>query len=331
MMLTHELEKLIQKEDLQEKIFNIMEEIFQETNPCQIAAFLTLLRAKGETSEELFQLVNYLQSRMTPLLVNSEVIDIVGTGGDKKKSVNISTAASILAASSGCKIIKHGNSSSSSASGSADVLFKLGIDIYMSPEKAAQCFEKIGICFCFAPYYHPILAKVKEIRKALGIPTCFNLVCPLLNPARPNYLLIGVYHESLIPIIAEVLKAQKVKKAWVFHCSGYDEITTLKQTKGIEVTLGAMKPFVIDPEKLGFSKGKEEELKGGNAEENAKRILEVFSGSKGTLSDTILLNAAAALYVSGKSASVEEGITIARASLQQGKALEFLNQWRELC
>lgn len=326
-MLKETVERLIRKEEVREE--KAIQEIFEGGDPHQIAAFLTLLSAKGETKEELILIIRYLQKHMIPLDVKEDAVDIVGTGGDGKKSVNISTAAAILAASAGAKVIKHGNSSVSSSSGAADVLRVLGIDIHMSPVEAAKCFEALGITFCLAPNYHPKLAKVREIRKKLGIPTCFNLIGPLLNPAKAPYLILGVYAEKFVPLIAEILFSLKIKRAFVFHSSGYDELTTLTKTIGLEVSPQGIKPFEIDPLGLGFSPGKEEELKGGTPEENARKIIEVFQGKEGTLLDTIVLNAAAALYVSGKASSLKEGVEKAKGAIHSQKTLGLLERWKE--
>jgi anthranilate phosphoribosyltransferase len=331
-MMTEVLQKLVVREDLStEECIAVLYEIFHSAEPSQTAAFLALLRSKGETASEFLAIIRELQKTRVKLPVSRDAIDIVGTGGDGKKSVNISTAAAILTASCGMKVVKHGGSSVSSKSGAADVLEALGINIRISPEKAATSLERAGICFCFAPLYHPAFAKVRDVRKGLKIPTSFNLIAPLLNPANVHFLLFGVYQEKLLKIMAEVLFQMGVKRAWVVHCEGYDELTTLSECKGFEVTANGTKPFTIDPQELGFSQGDESDLLGGSPEENAQRIVEVFSGKEGTLADTIVLNAAAALKICGKVSDLKEGITLARSAIQKGRALETLAKWREEC
>lgn len=326
-MLTNALKKLLIGEDLEEcgAVFSHM---LQEANESQTASFLSLLRAKGETPDELLAVVRELQKVMIPLATSSDVLDIAGTGGDGKHSVNISTAAAIVAASGGVKVVKHGNFSSSSRSGSADVLRALGITTEKNPQETKENLEKLGICFCLAPVYHPALKQIGKIRKNLSIPTTFNLILPLLNPVKPDYILLGVYQEALVPIFAKVLLRLGIKKALVFHSAGYDELTTLGKTEALVVTSQGIQPFAIDPQALGFALGHEEDLRGGAPEENARLIREVFSGKEGTLYDTILLNAAAGIYVAGRAQDLNEGIQIARKCLQEGKALDLLEKWK---
>lgn len=231
-MLEQILQKLMDRKDLSASdVAEAMAMILQGAESHQIAAFLALLRAKGETADEILGIVQTMQKNMLKLDVAGDAMDIVGTGGDGKKSVNISTASAILAASCGVKIVKHGNGSVSSLSGSADVLRELGIDINLTPANAKKCFEEVGITFCFAPIYHPLMVKVKEARKGLHMPTIFNALGPLTNPAQVSHFLMGVFDEKLMPLAAKILLQMQVKRAYVVHGAGFDELTTVAPSK----------------------------------------------------------------------------------------------------
>lgn len=325
------LGKLMRKENLSSgEVAHAVEQILQGADAHQVAAFLALLRSKGETAEEILGIIQTMQRHMVKLEIDFPAIDLAGTGGDGKKTVNISTAASILAASCGVKVVKHGNVALSSSSGSADLLQKLGIDIHMDPEKGKKCLEEIGITFCFAPLYHPVMARVKEVRRGLGLPTTFNVIAPLLNPAQVPYCMMGVFDEKLIPLAVEVLLQMGIKRGFVFHGCGYDELTTVGPSHVVEINHGKQLSFILDPKSLGFSTCDPKELEGGTAEENAQKIRDLFDGKiRGGLADTILLNAGIAIYLYGLAKTIQEGISLAKKGLQEGKAAELLKKWRK--
>jgi anthranilate phosphoribosyltransferase len=330
-MLKNSIEKLMHREDLceaeiHEAIANLLTE---EVNPHQAAVFLALLHAKPETAEEILALVKAMREMMHPIKAPNtlKILDLVGTGGDKANTVNISTAASILAASCGVKIIKHGNRSVSSLCGSADILETMGVNIHLPAEEILHSVDKLGIAFCFAPNFHPALAKLRQIRKSLGIRTTFNLIGPLLNPANPAHLLMGVSEDKLVDKLADVLFQLGTERSLVFHGSGLDEITCLGQTRAIEVTQHRKKPITINPQDYGFNLCHLSDLQGDDANYNIKLLQQVFDGHENPIADTLVLNAAVALWVYGNYPSISEGIPVARANLQNGRAKELLQQW----
>ncbi len=330
-MLVECIKKLMHGESLtSEQCAAALNEILQGADQRQVAAFLVLLHAKGETAQEVIGLVHAMQQQMLPLPVDIEAIDIVGTGGDGMHTVNISTAASLLAAACGVKVVKHGNRSVSSKCGSADALEAFGIALDMPPEKIITGLHEIGIGFCFAPQFHPAMKALKEVRAALGVRTTFNLLGPLLNPAKVKHILLGVFSPDYLDLLADVLMGLGVKHAFVVHGSGLDELNTLGPVDVIEIKYDEKSAFQLDPKQYGFEYGTLEELQGGDAADNIKILQEVFSGKKGALADTIALNAGAALYVADKVGTIEEGIVIAQAQLQQGAVLNLLQSWQQI-
>lgn len=304
------LEKLIRKENLtEEECRDVLKEM---NNEAQIGAFLALLRAKGETVEELLSFVRALRAEANPFEVAKPVLDIVGTGGDCAGTVNISTGSAILAARCGIPVVKHGNRAVSSRSGSADVLEALGFSF----ENPKLSLEKTGFAFCFASSFHPMMQKMRPARQNLKIPTVFNLLGPLLNPAGTSHLMIGVYRPEYVPVIAEVLFRLGTKRSLVFHGFGLDELTCLGATDALLVTETGIEPFKIDPEKLGLKLCKREDLQGGDAETNAMLLGAALTGSS-PLSETLVLNAGVGLFLYGAAASLEEGISMAKAALRR--------------
>jgi len=299
----------------------------------QIAAFLALLRSKGETAAEIAGLASTMRELAAP--VNAQglglLLDIVGTGGDGHNTVNISTAASVVAASCGALVAKHGNRSVSSKSGSADVLEALGVDL-VGPESVRGCLEACGIAFMFAPKFHPAMKHVGPVRKALGVRTVFNILGPLLNPAKASRLMLGVYSPTLLRIYGEALHSLGVEHALVVHCCGLDELSAVGSAHAVEVTReGGVVEFAIDPAAMGIPLCTIEDLKGGDAAYNAAAIERLLSGawkdSDEGLVNTIALNAGAGLYVYGLAGSVQKGYEMARASMKAGKPLEVLRKW----
>ncbi len=290
----------------------------------QSEEFLLLLKAKGETAEEMMGIVHTMQALMTPVTIEGPLLDIVGTGGDGSHSINISTGSSILAASGCIRIAKHGNRASSSKCGSADVLEALGINLKLGPDT----MKELDICFLYAPNYHPAMKKIYPVRKKLGKSTVFNLLGPLLNPARPDYYLIGVYDELLLDLIGDVLIKLGVKRAMVVHGNGMDELTPIGPCTVVDIQNGQKTRFQLDPKNYGFAPCTMKDLQGGDATKNAEILTSVFSGQEGPVSDTLVLNAGVAHYIYGTAPSIKKGIEKARASLKNGDAFQLLEKWK---
>lgn len=302
--------------------------LLTEAAPEQITAFLVLLYAKPMTAAELYGLVMAMRRYMLVVSVKQPVLDIVGTGGDGLKTVNISTAASIVAAACGVKVAKHGNRSVSSACGSADFLEACGIPVEMTPNQVSRSIDEIGIGFCFAPVFHPAMAKLKPIRNALKIPTPFNLLGPLLNPARAQYYLLGTADPKNLVILAEVLFQLKITHGLVVHSAGLDELSLIAPTEAIEVTASGLTHLIIDPKDYGFKYSSLADITGDTAKVNVQRLLRVFVGEKSALADTIIFNAGTALWAADQASSIAEGIQLAQQALQYGAAYELLEKWK---
>lgn len=317
------LDKLLQGISLtQEESYQAGKALFSGADSLQAAAFLALLRAKKETAEELVGLVQAVREHSIPLKLNQRVLDIVGTGGDGAGTFNISTGAALLTAACGVPVVKHGNRSVSSKCGSADVLEVLGYDIHLDPEGLSESVRQSGFGFCFAPDYHPLLAAIRPIRTALKIPTALHFIGPLLNPAGTDHLLLGVYDPALVSPIAEALFLLGTKRSFVFHSNGIDELSCLGSAEGLLVEKQGQKKFAIDPVKLGLKPCTLNDLKGNDIEFNAQALREALSGKKSPLADTLILNAAVALFLYGASNTLEEGVEIAQARLQKGAILK---------
>lgn len=334
MLLRHSIERLMQRENLDAATCQgVLQEMLEDdVNVLQTAAFLTLLRSKPETAEELYGFVSALKQQMQRISVPSPVLDIVGTGGDGANTVNISTGSAILAASCGVKIVKHGNRAVSSLAGSADVLEALGININLSPEKISTGIEKLGIGFCFAPQFHPALAKLRMLRKNLQIATTFNLLGPLLNPAEPQYILLGVMRENLMENMAKTLQMLGVNHGMIVFGNGLDEMSCLGPMKILEVKQHSISEKTIDPAPLGFSYCRKEDLKGGDADTNAQILLNVFKKGNNSdyraVADTLILNAGTAIYLYGLQNSLLAGVEQARETLYRGNAYQLLQEWK---
>lgn len=331
MILKASIEKLMRGEHLEAVVCQqVLDEILDPSiNPLQIAAFLVLLRAKQETAEELSALVQAFRSKMLVVSTSSPVLDIVGTGGDGANTVNISTGAAILAASCGVKVAKHGNRAVSSLTGSADVLEALGINIQLPAEHIGHCIEEVGMGFCYSPNFHPMTQALKSFRKQLNIPTTMNLLGPLLNPARAAHVVLGVSDPKLAPIMADVLIQLGCKQSVVVHGKGLDEISTAGPTQVMELNKGETKTFLLDPLDFGFALCRIDDLRGGDAQTNAQLLLDSFQGKGGPIADTLVLNAAVALYIYGMHPSISEAVSHAHDNLYSGRALALLQKWRE--
>ncbi|WP_368292529.1 anthranilate phosphoribosyltransferase [Dehalobacter sp. TBBPA1] len=325
------LKKLSNREDLSAQLaYDSMTEIMSgEASEISIAAFLTALRLKGETVEEIYGASKVMREKALKVACASEnLVDTCGTGGDGAHTFNISTTAMFVAVSCGVKIAKHGNRSITSKSGAADVLEALGIEIALTPEAIGECIDQVGLGFMFAPNFHASMKYAMPVRKALGFKTIFNVLGPLANPAAAPRQLIGVYDRNLVPVAAEVLNRHQADHALIVHGSdGLDEITLTGPTYAAELKDGEVTEFVIHPEDYGFSLCTPQDLVGGTPQENARITLDILAGGQGPKADTVILNAGAAIYVGGKAGSLQEGIEMARATVREKKALPVLNEF----
>ncbi|MBO6667577.1 anthranilate phosphoribosyltransferase [Parvibaculum sp.] len=296
-----------------------------EATPAQIAAFLMGLRVRGETVEEITAGATVMRERALRVTAPADAIDIVGTGGDGIGTWNISTATAIVVAAAGVPVAKHGNRKASSLSGTADALQELGVNLDIDPATIARCIEKAGIGFMFAQAHHSAMKHVAPVRADLGIKTVFNMLGPLSNPALVKRQLLGVFAASWVEPFAEALRNLGSDSAWVVHGSdGMDEITTTGPSTVAELKNGKIRVFEVTPEEAGLRRASIEELKGGNPAENAAAIRRLFDGDAGAYRDIVLLNAAAALIVSGKASSLKEGVATAANIVDGGGAKETL-------
>ncbi len=312
-----------------------MNEIMEgAATPVQVAGFAVALRMKGETAGELAGLSDVMLRRATPITVPGPLVDLVGTGGDGAHTVNISTMGAIVAAGAGVRVVKHGNRAASSACGAADVLEALGVVINLPPEATAQLAEETGIAFLFAPLYHPSFRHASVARSELGVPTVFNCLGPVSNPARPQSQAVGVSDRRMGGVIAGVL-AGRGCSALVFHGDdGLDELTPTTTSTVWVVHDGAVTKTVFDPAVLGLDRARPGDLRGGDREHNAAVARAVLGGERGPVRDTVLLNAAAALAASAGVPGAEaldkalaEAFTRAGAALDSGAAAELLDRW----
>ncbi|MFH1783401.1 MAG: anthranilate phosphoribosyltransferase [bacterium] len=328
-MIKEAIAKLVEKQDLSTpETEQVMSEIMNgEATPAQIAGFLTSLRLKGETVEEITGCAKIMRKFATKITAKGgKVLDTCGTGGDRKNTFNISTLTALVVASAGVIVAKHGNKSVSSKCGSADLLDELGVNIKASKEVVEECIEKVGIGFLFAPLLHGAMKYAMPVRKEMGIRTVFNVLGPLTNPAGANYQLLGVYDKNLVKPLAEVLGNLGAKHALVVHGKdGLDEVTITDLTYVAELKDGKVTTYEIDPGSLGIKKATIDDLKGGEAKENAAIALSILKNEeKGPLLDIVILNAGCALYACDEARDIKEGIEIAKKAIESGKALEKL-------
>lgn len=309
----------------------------------QIAALLIALRMKGETVEEIVGFAEAIRAAAAPLPIernaaaiavtgtgrealaeeceNDSLVDTSGTGGDASGTFNISTATALVTAGAGVRVAKHGNRSISSKCGSADVVEALGVNIQLSPERAAQCLREVGICFLYAPNLHPAMKQVQGVRRELRMRTMFNLLGPLTNPARANGQVVGVYSMELVEKLAEALSMLGLRRALVVHgLDGLDEITITGVTRIAEAREGSVRSYEVEPEEFGMKRAPLEQISGGDAAQNAEIIRAVLGGEKSPRRDVVLLNAAAALVAAGRADHIAGAIPLAEKSIDSGAA-----------
>ena len=297
----------------------------------QMGAFLTAMRLKGETIEEITACATVMREKCMKLHPATDVLDIVGTGGDELFTFNISTISALVVAAGGVPVAKHGGRSVSSKCGSADLLEALGVNINLTAAQNEKILSETGICFMLAQVYHAAMKHVAPVRRELGVRTIFNILGPLANPAGANLQLLGVYDENLVEPLARVLANLGVKRAMVVHGhDGLDEITLTGTSTICEVCDGRLNSYFITPEQFGLERCGLEELVGGTPEENADIALAILSGEKGPKRDTVVLNAACCLYMAGGSVTMRECVRLAQELLDSGKALSKLRDFIRL-
>lgn len=331
-MIKEAIAKLVERIDLEEdEMSEVIETMMEgEATPSQISAFLAALRMKGESVPEITGAAKVLLDKATRISSGHEVVvDLCGTGGDSQGTFNVSTVAALVVSGAGVPVAKHGNRSVSSYVGSADVLEALGVDITPSPEIAERCLRDVGIVFLFAPLYHPAMKNVSIPRKEIGIRTIFNIIGPIVNPAGVKHQVIGVYSEVLLDPMIKVLRNLGHKGAMIVHGSdSMDEITVTGKTVIAELKDGMVKKYQFDPSEIGIKKRSIAELRGGKtAEENAALLVSILKGEEREAKrDIVLLNAAAAIYVSGTSPDFEDALARAAESIDSGKAYAKLEE-----
>lgn len=336
-MIAEAIVKIVDKQDLTyQESYDTMNEIMSgDTTATQNAAFLAALStksAKAETTDEISGCAQAMRDHAQAVNYDGDVMEIVGTGGDKSNSFNISTTASMVIAACGIKVAKHGNRAASSKSGAADCLEALGVNIEQSPELAVRLLNDVGICFLFAQKYHTSMKYVGAIRKELGIRTVFNILGPLTNPAKPSLFMLGVYDEYLVEPLAHVLADLGVKNGIVVYGQDcLDEVSISAKTTACKFWKNGDRTdyysFVIDPEQLGFSLASKEDIKGGSPEDNAAITQAILGGEKGPKRDCVLLNAACALYGAGAVETLPEGIKRAMDAIDSGAAAAVLEHY----
>jgi anthranilate phosphoribosyltransferase len=332
------LERLENGLDLEtHDISSIMETILRgEAEVAEIKSFLVALKNKGETAEEVSALVNQMFAHSAPISISDRAVDTVGTGGDGAHTINISTTAAIIAASAGARVVKHGNRAASSKSGSGDLLEALGVAITLDGKGVERTVSELGIGFCFAPIFHPAMRFAAPARKELGIPTVFNILGPLANPAKPQAAAIGVADDRMHLVMAEVLATRGVD-GFVFRGDdGLDEITLSSTTSILSIGNGEIRSDLIEPSDFGITRAPVSELVGGDAAENARITLAIFAGAKGAPRDAVMLNAAAAIaaFDGEQDLDVREriarGLRKAEAAVDSGETTALLQRWISL-
>lgn len=337
-MIKEAIEKIVLKEDLTyDEAYAVMNEIMNgETTPTQNAAFLAALSTKSTKAETIDEISGCAQAMREHALTvdggDMDTLEIVGTGGDRAGSFNISTTTAFVAAAAGIKVAKHGNRAASSKSGTADCLEALGANINLEPEKCVSLLEDAGFCFFFAQKYHTSMKYVGAIRRELGFRTVFNILGPLTNPIKPSRQLLGVYDEYLLEPLAKVLTSLGVKNGMVVYGrEKLDELSTAGETAVCEFNNGEYSSYVLTPEQFGLTRSTKKDLEGGTPEENAKITRDILSGKdRGPKFETVLMNAGAALYIAGKATDIADGIEKARELIDNGEALKAMERFVDL-
>ncbi len=311
-----------------EEAASVMGEIMEgQVTPAQFGAFVTALRLKGETVDEIAGLARTMRAKAVRVMTTEPVIDVVGTGGDGLNTFNISTATAFVVAGAGLKVAKHGNRAASSQCGSADVLEALGVRFELTAEQVQKCLEEVGMGFMFAPAFHPAMKYAGAPRREIGIRTVFNILGPLTNPANAQSYLLGVADGSLVEKLAMVLQSLGCHHALVVHGEdGLDEITLTNKTRICEVKDDHIKSYSISPEDFGLSRASLDSLKGGTAKENATLLRKILAGAPGPQRDVVLMNTAAALVAGDRAQSLQQGLELARETVDSGRALAKLEQ-----
>lgn len=336
-MIREAIRKVVEGTDLTEsEAVTVMQEMMDgEAAPSQIASFITAMRMKGETVDEVTGFARVMREKSVKIPVKCEpatLLDTCGTGGDRMNTFNISTAAAFVVVGAGLSVAKHGNRAMSSKCGSADVLEALGIELGLSPQQVGRCIDEVGIGFMFAPAHHPSMKHAVGPRKEIGIRTIFNILGPLTNPAGARRQLIGVCEPHLTELIAGALQKLGSDRAIVAHgVDGIDELSTIGKTRIAELEDGKLSTYEISPEEVGLKRARPDDLSQGDDPTDSALILEeVLKGNPGPARDIVVLNAAAALKVAGKAGSLQEGIGLAADSIESGKAAAALNGLRKL-
>lgn len=333
-MIRDAIKKAVEREDLTEaESIDAMTEIMDgEATPAQVASFITAMRMKGETVEEITGFVKVMREKSVKVRPKSQkLLDTCGTGGDKLNTFNISTTATFVTAGAGVAIAKHGNRAASSSCGSADVLEALGVSIALGAEQVANCIDTAGIGFMFAPAMHPAMKNAGGPRKEIGVRTVFNILGPMTNPAGAKRQVIGVFSPDLTEKMARVLQALGTERAMVFHgMAGLDEMSTLGETRVSELKDGEVRTYTITPADAGLETAQPEHLAAGEGSiaDNVAALLKILDGEKGPRRDIVLLNAAAALVVAEIAADLVEGVALAAKSIDSGAALEALERFK---
>lgn len=332
-MIQEAVYRLLNKEDLSLTMTeSVMDEIMNgEATNAQIAAFVTAIRMKGESIDEITACAMSMRKHGKKLQHEGDVLEIVGTGGDEAYTFNISTISSLVISATGIPVAKHGNRSVSSKCGSADVLEALGVKIDIPVEKSESILREIGICFMSAPLYHSSMKHAAPVRKELGVRTIFNILGPLASPAGANLQLLGVYDESLVEPLARVLSNLGVKRAMVVHGhDGLDEVSLSSSSTVCEVNNGQLNSFFLDPHQFGFEYCKPGDLVGGDPMENAEIARRILSGETGPKRDIVLLNSAVCLYMSYNNTTLRECVKMAADVIDSGKAMKQLERFIQL-
>lgn len=328
-MIKENISKVTDNKDLSfEEAKEVMQEIMSgNATPAQVASFLTAMHLKGETIDEITACADVMRNFALRVNHDTDVLEIVGTGGDKANSFNISTLAAIVTSAAGVPVAKHGNRTASSKCGTADCLEALGVRLAIEPERNAEILKETNICFMFAQKYHTAMKYVGPVRKEIGIPTIFNILGPLTNPAFNTLQLLGVYSEALLEPLSKVLSNLGVKRCMVVYGQDcLDEISMSAPTSVCEIIDGKMTKYIIEPEQFGMTKCSKEELVGGTPDENAAIALSILKGEQGARRNAVLINAGAALHIA-KQIPIDEGIKLAAEMIDSGRALEQLNRF----